>query len=174
MFFGILLGSNLSTPLVQSPRFPQNFVCMGVVLLCAAATAWSPPTAIAPSFATASFARTMPARCSEYDRSDPPYQRDAIVLLWGSGWQTLVRSASTGPKEVPGWDLPGAPSVLILVLLLHRYLNLLFGHLYVRAALGASVGCAAILALTWLAAASATGVLDERRYDWRRLLLTWL
>mmetsp|Transcript_11559 Transcript_11559/g.27704 ORF Transcript_11559/g.27704 Transcript_11559/m.27704 type:complete len:189 (-) Transcript_11559:85-651(-) len=118
-----------------------------VALLLSPVEAWS-----ARPFSGGAMAgsRPLPPRClpvSTY-RPDPAYQRDAIVLLWGIGWQVLIRAASTGVKDRLGFDAP------MLV---------------------ASAGGALAVAITWLLAAELVGVLadDERRYNNGQLLFAW-
>ena len=80
-------------------------------------------------------------------RPDPAWQRDSILLLCYSGVEDLTRAASDGIKESPGFDLLQLNAMLL---------------------------SAFVIAICWLSASMATGVLDESRYDRQRVLLTWL
>jgi hypothetical protein len=83
----------------------------------------------------------------EDGRPDPAWQRDSILLLAYCGVEDLIRSASTGLKAMPGFDL---------------------------AQLNSEMATALVVAIAWLLAALATGVLAEQRYNRSRLLFTWL
>ena len=77
------------------------------------------------------------------------YEADTIVLLWYSGWATLIRAAATGMKPLNqlGFDYP---------------------------ALYASVGGGLALAATWVGCSVLTGLASQpQRYDQSRLIATW-
>lgn len=88
------------------------------------------------------------ARPSCLYRPDPALQRDSIVLLWGTGWQTLLKAAATGMKAQLGFD---------------------------TTALCASLGGSFAVAATWVLAATLLDVLDDnsQRYNTSRLVRAW-
>ena len=122
---------------------------LAVLLLALAPASGFQPTTATPRTSVWPASRA-PAVLSYDLRPDPAWQRDGIIILWGSGWQTLVRAAATGIKRVDelGFDVP---------------------------ALTSSLGGAAIAATAWVLAACATGVLGTtHRYSANRVLLTWM
>lgn len=130
------------------------------------------------------------------DQDEPLlYEADAIVLLWYSGWATLLRAAATGVKPLNqlGFDYPA------LYASGTRHMHCVRCVRCVEIACAAWTACAACpaarhashthlrpytaacavgggfaLAATWVACTLITGLaLRQQRYDSSRLVATW-
>jgi len=128
----------------SAKRFHQFPFMIG--LLWVAALAFSPAQPQLPHSKVAALSSRPGCITAVDDLRDPAWQRDSILLLCYCGVEDLLRAASTGQKQVIGFDI---------------------------LQLNAQLLCSFIVAFSWVAVATLTGVLGEERYNRGRVLLTW-